>query len=186
MAAYLGLMGSPVTLYNRTANVQQFNIKPNGGGEKVSIFVFLHIITMFIAVAMSVGPELMLHRVAQSGDVRSIRAVFGAARPIGQLSAMIFGIGVIFGLIAAWLGKFNFLAPWLLIAYVLFIIVMALGGIVGRWLQQVGMAAGESGEGDPSPELTALLHNPMATYAVWANLAIITLIVLVMVLKPFS
>ena len=51
----------------------------------MSLFIFLHIITMFLAVAISVGPELVLHQVAQTGDVRAIRAAFGVAKPLGSL-----------------------------------------------------------------------------------------------------
>ena len=35
------------------------------------IFKFLHIVSMFLAVGLTVGTELLLHRVANSGDVRA-------------------------------------------------------------------------------------------------------------------
>ncbi len=151
------------------------------------IFKYLHIITMFIAVALSVGPELVLHRVAQTGDVRAIRAAFGAAKPLGQLVPILFVVGLVFGLIATALGQFNFLAPWLIIAYVIFIIAMGIGSaVIGPWQQKVGMASAKNGDGTPSGELSALLSDRMITYAMWINLALVVLIVFVMVLKPLG
>ena len=44
-----------------------------------TLFKFLHILTMFVAVAVAVIPEVVLHWVAGSGDVRATR-VFARSR----------------------------------------------------------------------------------------------------------
>ncbi len=42
-----------------------------------TIFIFLHILTMFIAVALTVGSEQLLRRVAATEKVAAIRTTFG-------------------------------------------------------------------------------------------------------------
>ncbi len=44
-----------------------------------TIFIFLHILTMFIAVALTVGSEQLLRRVAATENVAAIRMTFGVA-----------------------------------------------------------------------------------------------------------
>ena len=43
------------------------------------IFVFLHVATMFGAVAISLGPTFVLRRIGRSGDVPAIRRSFALA-----------------------------------------------------------------------------------------------------------
>ncbi|MGB8648085.1 MAG: DUF2269 family protein [Anaerolineae bacterium] len=149
------------------------------------LFKYLHLIFVFAAVAASAGPELVLYRVIKSGDVRSIRTIFGAAKLLGMLSAPLFTIGMVFGLIAAYLGQFNLLAPWLIEAYVIFLVIMGIdGAMIVPWQRKVRVAAAASPDDKPSSELTALLNKRTAEYATWANDALIVLIILVMVFKP--
>ena len=45
-----------------------------------TLFMFLHIITMFSAMAAAVVPEIVLHRVAGSGNVPAIKGLLGGRR----------------------------------------------------------------------------------------------------------
>jgi hypothetical protein len=151
------------------------------------ILIYLHIFTMFVAVALSFGSVLMLHRVAATGNVAAIRTLFGAATPIARLIPMIFGAGMLFGIIAAIMMGFNLLAPWLLIAYGLSIVSSIIGGAVtGRWAANVTKAAAMTADEAASPELQVLLNDRRASQALWINLAVIALIVFDMVAKPFG
>jgi sulfite exporter TauE/SafE len=151
------------------------------------LWKFLHVVTMFAAVGLSVGTEVLLQRLAQTEDVPTIRNAFALAKPIGRAAPFVFLVGLIFGLIAAAAGQFNFFAPWLIVSYVIFAIAMGLGGaIIGPWQQRVGRAAAMNSGAAPSAELKQLLHNKRAEYAMWINFAAIVLIVFVMVLKPFG
>ena len=151
------------------------------------ILIYLHIFTMFVAVALSFGSVLMLHRVAATGNVAAIRTLFGAATPIARLIPMIFGVGMLLGIVAAIEMGFNLLAPWLLIAYGLSIASSIIGGAVtGRWAANVGKAAAMAQGESASPELQQLLNDNRATRALWINLAVIALVVLDMVIKPFG
>lgn len=151
------------------------------------IFKYLHIITMFSAVATSVGVEFLLHRVAASGDVRSIRNVFKLAEPFGKAVPILFIVGMLFGLTTAYFKTYNFFANWLLLAYTIFAINLVVGGAIsGPWLGRTALAAADSPDDKPSPELEALIHDRNATVAMWVAIVSIISIVFVMVMKPFS
>ena len=90
-----------------------------------TLFKFLHILTMFIAVAGAVIPEVVLHWVAGSGDVRAIRVFASIAAHVGKLLPIFFVGGAIFGLLAAATGSLDFFQPWLIAAYVVFVGAMA-------------------------------------------------------------
>lgn len=151
------------------------------------LWIFLHIFTMFAAVALSVGPAWVLHRVAATENVPAIRTAFGVAQPLGRVGPMLYGIGFLLGIIAAIVASFNLLAPWLLIAYVLFIISDVLGSrVVGGWMAKVGRAVATNQGDVPSEELKQLLHDKGAWQGTIANLVVIALIIAVMVFKPFG
>ena len=111
------------------------------------VFIFLHIFAMFLAVALSVGSEVVLHQVASTENVTTIRTAFKAAQPIGKAIPMVYGIGFLLGIIAAIVASFSLLAPWLLISYVLFVVSSVLGGRVIRWLGRKSPARGRGQSG---------------------------------------
>lgn len=153
----------------------------------MKLFVFLHIATMFSAVAIALGPEWLMHRAARSGDVPTIRGVFGMSQPLAKVIPAVFILGLIFGLIAVFTGGFDPLAPWLLLAYVLFIVAMLTGGVVsGPWQTRVYELALKSAVETPSEELAAALHERRARAAYWLSIVIVVLIIFDMVIKPFS
>jgi len=55
-----------------------------------TLFKFLHILMMFIAVSAAVIPEVVLHWVSRSGDVGAIRVVAGIAARLGKLLPVFF------------------------------------------------------------------------------------------------
>jgi hypothetical protein len=151
------------------------------------ILIYLHIFAMFVAVALSFGSVLVVHRVAATGHLPAIRTVFGVIAPIARVIPMIFGIGLVLGIIAAIVVGFNLLAPWLLIAYVLSGVSAYIGGsITGRWAASAGKAAAMTAGDTATPELQQLLNDTRASQALWINLAVIALIVFDMVYKPFG
>ena len=148
------------------------------------ILKFLHIGIMFAAVALSVGGELILARAAATRNVVAIRTVFLAAAPVMRWVPIVFGLGALVGLIAALVGAFNPLAPWLIAAYVLFAIAAVIGARIGAWARRTGMAAGQSPEDAPSAELAAAIDDPQAQILRYVNWAIIVIFIVLMVWKP--
>ncbi|HET7677403.1 MAG TPA: hypothetical protein VFK38_06080 [Candidatus Limnocylindrales bacterium] len=151
------------------------------------IFKFLHIATMFMAVALALGPALLLHRVAPDADVRLVRGLFGAADRLGRFIPLLFTAGLVFGLITAWTGRFDFFAPWLLIAYALFIVASITGaGFTAPWIKRVAALAESSPDGPATGELAAALADRRAHALFWLDVVIIVGFVFDMVVKPFS
>ncbi len=150
------------------------------------ILKFIHIAIMFMAVAASVGSGLLLLRIARARDVPAIRVVFNLGKSFGSLAGGLYVVGMIFGLITAYTGGWNLFAPWLLIAYVLFIVTAVNGGVVfGPWEARVVQAATAS-EGSVSTELQKVLDEPVPRYAAYFDVLILALLIFDMVIKPFS
>jgi len=144
------------------------------------LFKFLHILSMFLAVGIAVGADLLLYRIAQTRDAGAIRAAFPAAWKYTTVSQLLFVVGMILGLIGAFLGQFNLFALWLLIAYVLFAVVIILrGSITTTWQQRVLQAAKNE-----SADLQILLDDKTPRHAIWAYVALLIVIVYAMVMKP--
>jgi hypothetical protein len=151
------------------------------------IWKYLHILSMFLAVALVVGPDLLLYRTARSGEVRAIRTVFGLARPLSLAVPVAFALGLLFGFLAVFAGGFDLFAPWLVIAYVVFAIgALAGAAVVAPWQRKVAAAAATSPEGAPSPALAALLRDRKPTYAMLIDFVTVVGTLFAMVMKPFS
>lgn len=147
------------------------------------VFIFLHVLTMFVAVAMAYGPALMM-LVAQN-DVRTLRGVMAANASLTRFVAPTFVLGLLFGVAAIFVHNFNPLAGWLVIAYVLFA-ATALMPIVftGPWMKRVTAAAEASADDAPSAELRELLTSRRNRLLLALDALIIVALIADMVLKP--
>ena len=151
------------------------------------VWVYLHIITLIAAVGVGLGSELILHRAAGTGDVRSIRTAFGLAKPLEPVVPVLFALGGILGLVAVSVRKFDFSDSWLVQSYVVFGVAFILGGAIqGRWIGKVREAAESSPDEAPSDELQRLLNDRKARYAFWLLYLAVAVVVYVMVIKPYS
>jgi len=151
------------------------------------IFVFLHVLTMFAAVAASYGPGIVLRRAAKTRNVPTIRATFRMAQPVGMAVPFLYVGGAILGLVAVFTNDFTPWAPWLLIAYVLFIFALVVGArVTGPWMARIGTAAAASPDEAPSPELSAAIDEPLQEYRYWIDYVVVTLLIFDMFVKPFS
>ena len=151
------------------------------------IFVFLHVVTMFAAVAISIGPTLILRRIGQSGDVPAIRRAFALSAPIVRAIPAAFGIGALLGVVAIFVNGFDPFRPFLLIAYALFIIATIVGAVISTpWFKKVTQLAAESPEASPSAELSAALDDPRARFTDWFDPLIILAFLFDMIIKPFG
>ena len=149
------------------------------------VFKFLHIAMMFTAVAGTVVPEVVLHLVANTRDTRAIATMAQISERIGKVLPVFFVTGAIFGLLAAWSGQMNFLAPWLLAAYVLFVLATVIGILFSDpWVARLRTAAVASGDGQPSAELEAVIEEPRAKIASVVLMGIVLVFIALMVFKP--
>ena len=152
----------------------------------IVLLVLLHILVMFTAVAISQGPAVLLYSAMRRGDVAAIRAVGEGFGRVGRFIGPMFGIGVLIGLVAVFVGGFDPLAPWLLIAYGLTVVAFLTPQLVtGPRMMRVVEAAAASPTEEPSPELRSAI-GAAAGPVFWIDAALIVLFIVDMVVKPFS
>jgi hypothetical protein len=147
---------------------------------------FLHIAALFFGIALAISGEVVMRRVAASGDARTIGIVVERVKPLGNLSTVLFVAGIVFGLVAVVTGGFDFLRPWLVMSYVAVAAAFAIGiTVTDPWIERLGTAAASSDEG-ASAQLRAVIDDPRARYATIALMVIIALLVFLMVVKPLG
>jgi hypothetical protein len=153
----------------------------------MTIWQFLHIASMFSAVALFVGQGMLSAGIAQTGDVRAIRRTLAVEARFGPAGGVLFLAGIAFGFITALTGEFDLTAPWLVIAYALAAVVLVTGiayhGPRGRKLQALAAA---SPEDEPSEALRALIGAPSARVVAVLDGLLWLALIYVMVAKPFS
>jgi uncharacterized membrane protein len=154
-----------------------------GGMDAATVWKFLHIAAMFLAVSIFVGQGMLTGAVARSGDVAALRRVVSAEARFTPVGGAIFLLGIVFGFITAIVADFDLTQTWLVIAYVLAAFILVNGLTYHRAESEKLKAAVEAGDGERARALasapSAGLMNALDGIA-W--LAIIYL----MVAKPFS
>jgi hypothetical protein len=154
--------------------------------EPFVVFKYLHIVSMFFAIALAVSTELVVRRVAGSGDARAIATTVARVRPLGNLSTVFFLAGIGFGIVAALTGQMNLLAPWLVLSYVAVAGAFAIGMLItDPWVSRLESAATAGADGS-SADLAAVVAEAPARIGTWMLMALIATLVFLMVVKPFA
>jgi uncharacterized membrane protein len=152
-----------------------------------TIWKFLHITCMFLAVSIFVGQGMLSGAVARSGNVRALRGVLAAEDRFAPIGGAMFLLGVVFGFLTSITSDFALTQTWLLIGYALSLFILINGVTYHRsQAEKLKAAAAASSDDQPSDELRAIAGAPsvavMNTIDGLAWLAVIY----VMVAKPFS
>ncbi len=149
------------------------------------IFIFLHVLAMFTAVAMAYGPAILMVVASRRQDVRGLRAVVAMSNNLGPAVGIAFMTGIGFGIISIFMHGFDPLQGWLLIAYVLvgMSLVMTFT-FTNPWLKKVEAAATESPDEQMSAELNALVNGSRNRTLLAVDALLIVLLIADMVLKP--
>jgi hypothetical protein len=149
------------------------------------LFQFLHVLTMFGAVATALISEVLLHRIARVSDVAGLRSFLNAIQSIGRLVPVLFILGAIFGVITIAVGQLDPTRPWLVGSYVAFLAAMATAALVGGgWIRGIAAAAFAGPVDRRTPELEAAVHDRRGIVSSAILLSLIALIVFLMVVKP--
>ena len=149
------------------------------------IFIFLHILAMFTAVALAYGPAALMVVASRRRDVRSLRAIVTTSERLGPVVGAAFATGIVLGVIAIFVHGFDPLQGWLVIAYVLAIISLGMTFLfTNPWLAKVAAAAKASPDDQMSPELAALVDSPRNQALLAFDALLIVLLIADMVLKP--
>ena len=152
-----------------------------------TIWKFLHIVAMFVAVSIFVGQGMLTGAVSRSGDVRAVRRVIAAEERFAPIGGGVFILGIVFGFITAITSDFDLTQTWLVIGYVLAAFILV-SGLTYHQSQAKKLKAAVEGAPDdePSAELRTLASAPsVAVMNLIDGLAWVA-IIYVMVAKPFS
>jgi len=155
--------------------------------DAATIWKFLHIAFMFVAVSIFVGQGMLVGAVARSGDVLAVRRMLATEARFAPVGGAMFLLGIVFGFVTAITSDFDLTATWLLIGYGLSLFILVNGLTYHqRETEKLKAAAAAAPEDQPSDQLRALAGSPSVfVMNVIDGLAWLGLI-FVMVTKPFS
>jgi uncharacterized membrane protein len=136
---------------------------------------------MFLATALAVGPSVLLYLIAQTGNIDAIRRAFAHTTSVYRAGAACYGLGVLFGFLAALNGQVDLTASWLIIAYVLVVVLIVFNLGFERWTKRIERALDATSK---LADLDAAIRSRAAIYELAAMVVLTLSIVFVMVVKP--
>jgi uncharacterized membrane protein len=155
--------------------------------DAVTIWKFLHIASMFLAVSIFVGQGMLSGAVARSGDVGALRRVLAAEDRFAPVGGAMFILGTVFGFLTAITGDFDLTQTWLLIAYALTLFILVNGLTYHRvQAEKLKAAVDASPDDQPAGELRAIAGAPSAAVMNAIDGIAWLAIIYAMVAKPFS
>ena len=158
------------------------------------IFKVLHILCMFAAVTLLVGEHLFYAGAVWRRDVRalagirrlSVKPLYSAqGAPVVAVGFLL--AGIVFGVLTALTGGFDFFAGWLIAAYLLTATILVFGGSPSvRRLAQLGDEAVEADAGKrPVEEVVRNMADSHAGLLFVIAATLFAAIIVDMVVKPF-
>jgi len=151
------------------------------------VFKVAHVVAILFGVGLSLGTEVLLYRIARSNQVPLIRAGFSLAAPLLKAAPVMYLLGLQMGLLTVWAGGWSFVAPWLVISYCLFALMIFLNvRFRAPWVKRVLTAARESSDSEPSGPLRATLGDRRATIHMYVAPVAILAQAFLMIVKPFG
>lgn len=155
--------------------------------DAATIWKFLHIASMFLAVSIFVGQGMLSGAVARSGDVGALRRVLAAEDRFAPVGGAMFILGIVFGFLTAITGDFDLTQTWLLIAYALTLFILVNGLTYHRvQAEKLKAAVDASPDDQPSGELRAIAGAQSAAVMNAIDGIAWLAIIYAMVVKPFS
>jgi uncharacterized membrane protein len=151
------------------------------------IYKALHILSMFTMATIFLGGEFFYSYAVWRRDVRALawlqRTMMRTLLPIFAILVLL--VGIVFGLLTAATGGFDFLDGWLIAAYLLVVAFFVNSFVLGDRLLRVARRAVEADDGKrPVEEVVADMAD-RSTIIFFPINAIFAAIILDMVLKPF-
>jgi uncharacterized membrane protein len=157
----------------------------------VDVARLLHIASAFWFVAGLVGRDVVLARARDASDIGRVQTLVAAAEPFERLMVVPGSMAVLaFGVFAWWaehLPLWGSGTRWVTVSLVLFATTIPLVPLVFLKRGKVfGQAFGSAvREGRVTPELSAALRDPAVAAARRYEKAVVALVLVLMVTKPF-
>jgi uncharacterized membrane protein len=148
--------------------------------------LLFHLIGVLIFVAGIAVAAVAFEAARKRESAAEIALLLGLTRAGVTLVGLGAMLLFVCGLWLVELAEIGFGAGWISAAIALFVLAMILGGIGGQAPKRARRLATQlAGEGEPaSPELRALLEDPVSRVANYASSALIVAVLVLMVFKP--
>lgn len=151
------------------------------------LLIFAHITAMFLAIMVAFGSALVMRVAYMTGQVAAVRGVGMASARLGPLIPVLFIVGGLLGLFTAISFGQDLLAPWLVIAYVLFAVAMVIGIVENApWARRLGALLAQTPDGPLTPEIRAMFTDTRVVVLTVVDYLVVVAIIFDMVVKPFS
>ncbi|HYL41533.1 MAG TPA: hypothetical protein VET90_09505 [Candidatus Binatus sp.] len=151
------------------------------------LLVFAHITVMFAAVMVAFGTGLLMRVAYMTGQVTAVRGVGMVSARLAAFIPILFVIGGLLGLFTAISVGADLLAPWLVIAYVLWASAMTIGFVQNKpWGERMGKLLMQTPDGPLTPEIAAMFTDTRVVVVTIVDYLIVVAIIFDMVVKPFS
>jgi protein-S-isoprenylcysteine O-methyltransferase Ste14 len=148
-------------------------------------WTFLHVLSMFVAFALTTGVGIAATAIAGTRDVRAIRAAAKIAQPLQLAGATLLVLGIIFGLFSARAEDLDLASTWLAVGAACALLIVIIGAVVHRgWLVRLAKTAATSPDDRPSVELGAVIDDKFARAAGPVSGLLWITAIAMMVLKP--
>ena len=154
----------------------------------MSILKFAHIALIFLAFALVWATDLLFYQAARREDVRGLVTIARYGRTLIPVGIVCFFVGIGFGLLNVFVGRFNVFAPWLLITYGLVALMIVLGIFVETPIfeRMAKRAEEEADAAEPSPELRRMMSDTRPLVFLGISVALWIAVIYVMVMKPLT
>jgi len=152
------------------------------------IWKALHVLSMFSMVTLFIGAEIFYAAAILRRDVPALAFIQSTLERwyLGILALAGMLAGIVFGLLAAASGGFDFVAGWLVVAYLLVAAFFGNSALIGARIVRVAKAAvAAEARGAPADEALTDLPANRGVILVLINTVIFAAIIADMVLKPF-
>lgn len=145
------------------------------------VLLYLHILTMFTAVAMAAGSSILVLLAAGRGDRLLVASITGMR--LDRIIPPLYIAGGLFGILTGATFGYSLVAPWLVIAYLVFAALMVLGVLYsGPLMGRMHAVASDQGA-DHQAFAEVMRRFRLDTLVSLGGIAVI---VADMVFKPFS
>jgi uncharacterized membrane protein len=153
----------------------------------VLVWKTLHILSMVTMVTAFIGAEIFYASAIVRRDVRALAFVHRTVERTGLGFVALGGLvaGIVFGVLTAATGGFDFVAGWLVVAYVLVGVFLINAVVVGERVVRVAREAVAADAGErPADEVVREMTSTRAVFLVAVNAVLFAVIIADMALKP--
>lgn len=143
--------------------------------------LYLHVLLMFVAFALTAGTGIMMAFIADSGEPRAVAVAGRAMRPLAAVGGVSLLLGLVVGFGMASKLDYPLTSTWLVVTYVCVALVLIMGFAVHQpWAARLRAAA----EANDTTSLQKIAREPLPRIAGPLSGILWFVIIAMMVIKP--